>query len=49
VAFLTDPDFFSRFDLTVVCIFLSVLLVFELGKVLVNKLRRWPRRKNRTP
>jgi hypothetical protein len=38
------PDFFSIFDLLVVRIFLSTLLVVELFKVLKTKLKRPPRR-----
>jgi len=38
-----DPDFFSRFDLLTVRIFLSALLVLELGKILVGRLKRPPK------
>ena len=37
---VTDPDFFSRFDLLTVRVFLSALLVIELWRVLLRKLRR---------
>ena len=41
--FLPDPDFFSKFNVFAVNVFLSALLVYELGKVLVDKFRRPPR------
>lgn len=48
VYFISDPDFFSRFDVLVVRIFASTLLVYELGRFLASKLRR-PRRRFRVP
>jgi len=36
----SDPDYFSQFNVIVVNVFLSALLVYELGKILRNKFRR---------
>jgi len=43
VSFPSDLDFFSRFDLLAVRVFLSALLVLELGKVIKGRLKRPPR------
>jgi hypothetical protein len=39
-----NPDFFSFFDLLVVRIFLSTLLVLELFKVIKGRLKSPPKR-----